>query len=379
MTSSPGWYPDPAGLAAERYHDGQVWTTQTRSSATTPAVDPGWYSDPAGSSQLRYHDGSTWTGDLRDRPDPVRAGASVPGSTARRLARRSLSQIAADDKALAPTTAVKGTKHLATAGMAAGAVLLLAFAWFGPVSNLMGDFEQREVREELAASAPVEPAPTAVDPTPEPSTVPSEPAQALEEALEPSATPAPEQVPAPSASQAPPAAAPSAPSTPSAPFDRNANKPTLPDEGKPMGTLRAPAVGMDLTFVAGTTTSALKKGPGLWLYGSYPGLPGNATISGHRTTHGAPFRHIDALKYGDQITISLPGQPDAVFEVRDTFIRKPSAVQVTDSVGVRGVRLTLTACDPVGSDAARLVVQAELVQGAWGDQALPREGWQPLG
>jgi LPXTG-site transpeptidase (sortase) family protein len=376
MTSSPGWHPDPAGVADERYHDGQVWTSQTRTSAAAPAVAPGWYADPAGSNLLRYHDGHSWSERLKDRPDPLRPGVStaLPESTARRLARRSLAQIATDEKALAPTAAVKGTRHMATAGMVAGGVLLAAFAWFGPVSNLLGDFEQREVREELAAAAPVEPAPST---TPAP-VVTSEPSQVLEEALEPSAPEAPapvvtQEAPAPEAAPAP------APSSEAPPFDRNANKPSAPAEGKAMGTIRAPSIGMDLSFVSGTSVSALKKGPGLWLYGSYPGLPGNATLSGHRTTHGAPFRHIDALKYGDRITISLPGQPDAVFEVRDTFIRKPSAVQVTDSVGVKGVRLTLTACDPVGSDAARLVVQAELVEGAWADQSLPREAWQPLG
>lgn len=38
-----GWYPDPAGQAAERYWDGQSWTTATRSA---PQTD--WRSQPGG-------------------------------------------------------------------------------------------------------------------------------------------------------------------------------------------------------------------------------------------------------------------------------------------------------------------------------------------
>jgi sortase A len=34
-----------------------------------------------------------------------------------------------------------------------------------------------------------------------------------------------------------------------------------------------------------------------------PGQLGNAVISGHRTTWGAPFNRIDELEPGDQITV----------------------------------------------------------------------------
>lgn len=36
-----GWYPDPQGIAFERYFDGEAWTTKTRSESTPPAARQG--------------------------------------------------------------------------------------------------------------------------------------------------------------------------------------------------------------------------------------------------------------------------------------------------------------------------------------------------
>jgi len=42
MSSVPaGWYPDPQGLADERYHDGTEWTTQTRQASRAAEVATG--------------------------------------------------------------------------------------------------------------------------------------------------------------------------------------------------------------------------------------------------------------------------------------------------------------------------------------------------
>lgn len=141
-----------------------------------------------------------------------------------------------------------------------------------------------------------------------------------------------------------------------------------------MGRITIPKIDVDEVFVYGTSLSELKHGPGLWKWGVMPGQPGNAMISGHRTTWSAPFRHIDSLKKGDEIRVEVPGQNDAVYAVRGTKIVKPDAVSVADQTD--GVRLTLTACHPLGSAAERIVVQAELVEGDAKKYALDTDEWK---
>ena len=147
----------------------------------------------------------------------------------------------------------------------------------------------------------------------------------------------------------------------------------IPSEGTPVGRIIIPSIGVNWPISAGTTESTLSHGPGIWLGGVMPGMPGNATISGHRTTHGAPFRHIDELKPGDKIIVELSGATPAVFEVRGTKVVLPTDVGVTHQTP--GVRLTMTSCNPAGSDIQRYVVQSELVQGDWADKALPAKSW----
>lgn len=145
------------------------------------------------------------------------------------------------------------------------------------------------------------------------------------------------------------------------------------DYGDLAGRVRIPAIDVD-TFVSfGTGLDVLDSGPGVWEYGAVPGNPGNATLAGHRTTHGGPFRHLDSLQPGDRIFFEIPGQPTSVFEVRGFAVVEPDNVSVTGNT--EGVRLTLTTCTPVGSTAQRLIVQAELVEGAYVDLAVPADRW----
>ena len=60
-------------------------------------------------------------------------------------------------------------------------------------------------------------------------------------------------------------------------------------------------------FVEGTGTSDLRKGPGHYPATPLPGERGTVGIAGHRTTYGAPFRHIDrGQARGDRITLTMP-------------------------------------------------------------------------
>jgi LPXTG-site transpeptidase (sortase) family protein len=149
--------------------------------------------------------------------------------------------------------------------------------------------------------------------------------------------------------------------------------PLLPENGQLVGRLIVPNIDIDHMILVGTDGSTLKDGPGLWEESVFPGTPGNAMISGHRTTYGGPFRHLDALKPGDKIYFEAVGQPRAVFEVRGTGIVSPKQVEVAGQGP--GVRLTLTTCDPPGSAAKRLVIQAELIEGAHVSQSLSAADW----
>ena len=74
-----------------------------------------------------------------------------------------------------------------------------------------------------------------------------------------------------------------------------------------------------------------------------PGEPGNAVISGHRTTYGAPFAHLERLNPGDTITVeSATGLH--TYAVVETRVVDPSDVWVTGQW--RGAWLTLTTCNP---------------------------------
>lgn len=151
----------------------------------------------------------------------------------------------------------------------------------------------------------------------------------------------------------------------------------MPPTGELVGRLTIPAIDVDWMVIVGTDSKELKRGPGLWRHGVVPGMPGNATIAGHRTTYGGPFRRLNDLRPGDRITVEVPGRPAAVFEVRGSGQVAPKDVYVTTQVP--GVRLTLLTCDPPGSTARRLVVQAELVEGEYAARALAADVWRFIG
>jgi sortase A len=131
--------------------------------------------------------------------------------------------------------------------------------------------------------------------------------------------------------------------------------------GKPLGELRIPRLDAHFVVVQGTNTSNLRRGPGHYSGTALPGQDGTVGIAGHRTTYGAPFRHLDALRRGDPITMTMP-YGRFVYRVEGTRIVKPDDVSTLRSIGRQ--RLVLTACHPLYSAAQRLVVIARLEQAA---------------
>jgi sortase A len=109
--------------------------------------------------------------------------------------------------------------------------------------------------------------------------------------------------------------------------------------------------------VQSTGAGSLRSGPGHYLGTALPGQPGTVGIAGHRTTYGAPFRHIDALRRGDAIDVTMP-YGNFVYRVEGTRIVGPQDVSSLRAVGRQ--RLVLTACHPLYSAAQRIVVLARL-------------------
>lgn len=133
-----------------------------------------------------------------------------------------------------------------------------------------------------------------------------------------------------------------------------------PEEGEPLGVIRIPTIELERVVVAGVTREALTEGPGHMPWTPLPGQPGNAVLSGHRTTHGAPFFDLDLLEPGDTIEVETAIGVHT-YTVRDTLIVTPSDVWVTEPLP--GAWLTLTTCNPKFSAAERMIVQAELTDG----------------
>ncbi len=135
---------------------------------------------------------------------------------------------------------------------------------------------------------------------------------------------------------------------------------TAEKSGGPVARLRIPRLEVDAIVVAGTSRAALRKGPGLLEGTVLPGLPGNAVISGHRTTYGAEFNRLDELQSGDEIFVeSLMGE--TLYRVREARIVAPEDVWVAEPTA-QG-QLTLTTCHPEFSARQRYIIFADLVDG----------------
>jgi sortase A len=129
------------------------------------------------------------------------------------------------------------------------------------------------------------------------------------------------------------------------------------DPGDPMGRIVMPSIGVSDVFVEGTGAGDLRAGPGHYPGTPFPGERGTVAIAGHRTTYGAPFRHVDRLERGDRIELRMP-YGRFTYVVERTRIVPPTAVSVTDRVAFD--RLVLSACHPLYSAAQRIVVFARL-------------------
>ena len=131
------------------------------------------------------------------------------------------------------------------------------------------------------------------------------------------------------------------------------------DDGDAAGRIRIPRIDADFVVVDGTSTDALRKGPGFFPESPLPGARGTTAIAGHRTTYLAPFRNVHKIRPRDPIVVEMP-YGRFTYEVERTRIVEPDDLWVLRRVSYD--RVVLTACHPLYSAAKRIVVFGRLVR-----------------
>ena len=128
-----------------------------------------------------------------------------------------------------------------------------------------------------------------------------------------------------------------------------------PLRGDAIARIELPTIDKSSYVVEGTDSSSLRKGPGHYRDTPLPGERGTVAIAGHRTTYGAPFRHVDDLRRGAPIEVEM-ADGTFVYRVERTRIVEPDDTWVKRRVAYD--RLVLSACHPLHSAAKRIVVFA---------------------
>jgi sortase A len=129
--------------------------------------------------------------------------------------------------------------------------------------------------------------------------------------------------------------------------------------GQAIGRLVVGRLGLSMILVEGTDPDSLEKGPGRDPRTYMPGENRLVYIAGHRTTYGAPFAHIDAIRAGDSIRLELPYA---------TFVYRATRHDIADARDLSRLRspryelLRLQACHPRFFATHRYLVDARLVR-----------------
>ena len=106
--------------------------------------------------------------------------------------------------------------------------------------------------------------------------------------------------------------------------------------GDAIGRIEIPRIHISKVVVNGTDwASDLSRGPGRYPQSSWPGLGKVIAIAGHRTTFGAPFRHIDELASGNLIVLRCPTEPSPTESSRTRSSRATTGASSTSDVSRR--------------------------------------------
>jgi sortase A len=129
------------------------------------------------------------------------------------------------------------------------------------------------------------------------------------------------------------------------------------EDNPPIGRVSIAEIGLDTELEEGIRLTTLDRGPGHWPGTAMPGEIGNVVVAGHRTSHGAEFRHLDQLEPGDEVVFTTV-TGEWTYVVTGTQIVTPDALWIVDPTDTPTA--TLFACHPVGSTAERIVVNLAL-------------------
>ena len=130
---------------------------------------------------------------------------------------------------------------------------------------------------------------------------------------------------------------------------------TVP-EGDALGLLSIEEIGLETVVVEGTDSATLRKGPGHYDETRLPGEGRPVGIAGHRTTYDAPFRKLDDLERGDEITLKMPYGLFTYSVTRERIV----PADFKDAFVGRAEELVLSACHPLYSASERILVYATL-------------------
>jgi len=130
-------------------------------------------------------------------------------------------------------------------------------------------------------------------------------------------------------------------------------------DGEALGRIAIPRIRLHVVLVDGTSEPDLAKGPGLYRGDYLPGEGRLVYIAGHRTIFGAPFSHLDELRRGDAVVITLP-YGRFLYRVTGHRIVPATAVWVLRSH--RREQLILQTCHPRFSASHRYLVYATPVR-----------------
>ncbi|MDP2641354.1 MAG: sortase, partial [Candidatus Yanofskybacteria bacterium] len=130
----------------------------------------------------------------------------------------------------------------------------------------------------------------------------------------------------------------------------------------PENALIIPKIGVRIPIIDGDTESALEKGAWRLPRTSMPDQGGNTVLSAHRFQYGLSnektFYLLDKLEYGDSFYVFWNGKRYD-YQVQDREIVSPYALEVLEST--EHPMVTLLTCNPIFSDAQRLIVRAHLI------------------
>lgn len=124
--------------------------------------------------------------------------------------------------------------------------------------------------------------------------------------------------------------------------------------------IQVPSLGLDWAVMADIGNAELAHGPGHYPGTALPGAGGNLAVAGHRTHRGEPsyFYALGRLEPGEAVLIQQ-GEQTWRYEVEQRYIT--TAYDLSVLAPTTEPTLTLTTCDPPGTEDLRLIIRARLL------------------